>query len=116
MKTSQIAFNIVALLIAGLCVLSLLSTLFVVMPTVPHGSRGIWYFIISLEAILIVMLGGGGIANFAKGRLAPWPTGTMIAGYCLSMWLLPLAIWGVIALQSERKRQRNEPENATALN
>jgi hypothetical protein len=32
------------------------------------------------------------------------------------MWLLPLAIWGVIALQSERKRQRNEPENATALN
>ena len=112
MRASHIAFNIVALLIAGLCVVTLLSALFVVMPGVPPDKRGFWYFLISLEAILIVTLGGGGVANFAKGRLAPWPTGTMIAGYCITIWLLPLAIWGVFALLAERKRQRNEPGNA----
>ena len=60
---------------------------------------------------MILMLGGGGIANFAKGRLAAWPTGVMIAGYCISVWLLPLAIWGVVALLAERKRQNNELQN-----
>ena len=63
------------------------------MPGTPPDNRGIWYFIISLEAILILILAGGGITNFAKGRLAPWPTGIMVAGYCISIWLLPLAIW-----------------------
>jgi hypothetical protein len=91
-RASQIAFNIVALLIAGMCVVTLLSALFMMIPDAPPEKRGFWYF--------------------AKGRLAPWPTGTMIAGYCITIWLLPLAIWGVLALLAEMQRQRSEPENA----
>jgi len=30
----------------------------------------------------------------------------MILGYCISGWLIPLAIWGVILLISERKRRQ----------
>ena len=111
MKAGQIAFTVVGLLIAGLCLVSALSSLFIVLPGIPTDRRGFWYFLIALEAIMILMLGGGGIANFAKGRLAAWPTGVMIAGYCISVWLLPLAIWGVVALLAERKRQNNELQN-----
>ncbi len=112
MRAGQIAFTIVGLLIAGLCLVSLLSAVFIVLPGVPIDKRGFWYFLISLEAIVVIMLGGGGIANFAKGRFSPWPTGVMIGAYCISVWLLPLAIWGVIALLAERKRQNNVTGNA----
>jgi hypothetical protein len=112
MKPSQIVFNIVALLIAGFCVFGLLSTAFIVMPATPIDRRGIWYLMICLYSILILMLGGGGVANFAKGRLAAWPTGVIVGGYCLSVWLLPLAIWGVLAMLAERKRSQGQITNA----
>jgi hypothetical protein len=105
MKPSHLVFNILTLLIAVLLVVSLLGAWFLVMPSMPADGRNFWHFIIAFEVILILTLGGGGIANFAMGRLAPWPTGIIIAGYCISMWLFPLAIWGLVALLVERKRK-----------
>ncbi len=32
--------------------------------------------------------------------------------YCISVWLLPSGIWGIVALLSEHKRQRREAEQA----
>src|SRR5690349_9558803 len=109
MKPGHTIFNIIGLFIAGMLLVSALSAWFVVMPGVPVEKRGFWHFLIVLEAIMIALIGGGGIANFAKGRLAGWPTGTMIFAYCISVWLLPLGIWGVVILMSEHKRRQREP-------
>ena len=86
--------------------ISLLSILFLVMPDIPLEKRGFWHFLIAYEVVLIGTIGGGALTNFAKGRLSGWPTGLMSAGYFISVWLIPLAIWGIIALRSEQKQQQ----------
>ena len=112
-KTNRLAFNIVGLIIAGLCGLAALSTLFVVLPSAPSKQHTWWHFMAACEAIAALTVGGGGIVNLAKGRrLAPWPTGIMIVGYLVMVWLLPLALWGVISLILERKRRQKESGSA----
>jgi hypothetical protein len=103
MRTGQIAFNLDSLLIAGFLVVSVLGILIllIVMPGSPPESRGIWYFTMSVEVLLIVALAVGGVTNFARGTLSTWPTAVMIGGYCISIWLLPLAIWGIVLLRSK---------------
>jgi hypothetical protein len=119
MKLGHIIFNVVGLFIAGMLLVSALSAFFIVMPGVPIEKRGFWHFLIALEAIMIVLIGGGGIANFAKGRLAGWPTGTMIFAYCISVWLLPFGIWGIVVLLAEHKRRQREatgvPQESTSF-
>lgn len=115
MKLGQIIFNVVSLLIAGILLLALLSALFIVMPGVPADKRGFWHFLIALLTIVIALLGVGGIANFAKGQLAGWPTGAIIFAYCISVWLLPLGIWGIVALLSENKRRQRETSQPPSL-
>jgi hypothetical protein len=85
---------------------SILSIMFVVMPGFLPEKRGWWRFLMAYETVLITTIGGGAMANFAKGRLSGWPTGFMVAGYFMSGWLIPLAIWGIIALRAEQKHQR----------
>ena len=96
MRLSQTIFNVVAILVAAFFVVSALGIVFLVMPTSPPENRGIWHFTVAIEVLIIVTLGGGSIANFAHGRISTWPTGFIIAGYCISLWLLPLAISGRI--------------------
>lgn len=98
MKTSHVVFNFLGLLIAAFLILSALGIFFIVMPSTQPESRGIWHFTMAVETIIILLLGGGGVMNFARGRLLAWPTAGMILGYCISIWLLPLAIWGGILL------------------
>ena len=113
MKINRLAFNIVGLIIAGLCAFAALSTLFVVLPGAPPKAQGWWYFMAASEAIAALTLGGGGMVNIAKGRrLAPWPTAIMILGYLVMVWLLPLALWGVISLILERKHRQKETGGA----
>jgi len=110
MKINRLAFNVVGLIIAGLCAFAALSTLFFVLPGAPSKSQGWWYFMATSEAIAALTLGGGSIVNLARGRrLAPWPTAIMILGYLVMVWLLPLAIWGVVSLILERKHRHKEP-------
>ena len=90
MKRGHVIFNVVELCTAGLFLVSALSTWFVVM----------------------LLIAGGGIANFAKGRLAGWPTGMMVFAYCISVWLLPLGVWGIVILLIEPKRRRIEAGQA----
>jgi hypothetical protein len=116
MKTNRFAFNVVGLIIAGLCLFAAFSTLFVVLPGIPNDQRGFWYFMASIEFITALTVGAGGTLNLVKRRgLAPWPTGIMIAGYCASVWLVPLALWGIVSLLVERRHCRNEPGNAQQI-
>jgi hypothetical protein len=109
MKTNRLAFNVVGLIVAGLCGMAALSTLFIVLPSAPAKQQTWWYFMAASEAIAALNLGGGGIVNLAKGRrLAPWPTGIMIVGYLVMVWLFPLAFWGIISLILERKHRQKE--------
>jgi hypothetical protein len=55
--------------------------------------------------LIVALVGGGGLANLANGGLSVWPTVTMILGYCISVFLIPLGIWGAVLLGMERKRQ-----------
>ena len=113
MKINRFAFNIVGLIVAGLCVFAALSTLFVVLPSGPTKAHGWWYFMAASEAVATLTLGAGGIVNLAKGRrLAPWPTGVMIFGYLVMVWLLPLALWGIVSLILERKHLQKESASA----
>lgn len=108
MKLGHIIFNVVGLFIAGMLLVSALSAFFIVLPGAPTEKRGFWHLFMAIQAIMIVLIAGGGIANFAKGRLAGWPTGVMIFAYCISFWLLPLGIWGIVALLAEHKRRQRE--------
>ncbi len=109
MKFNQLAFIIVGLVIAGVALFAALSTWFIVLPDIGSGKRRFFYFLMAVEVVTFLAVGGGGIANLAKGRrLAPWPTGIMILGYCASVWLLPLALWGIISLVLEHKRAQAE--------
>jgi hypothetical protein len=113
MKTNRLAFNIVGLIIAGLCGLAALSTVLVALPSAPSKQHAWWHFMAACEGIAVLTVGGGGIVNLAKGRrLAPWPTGIMIVGYLVMVWLLPLALWGVISLILERKHRQKESGSA----
>jgi len=117
MKINRIAFNIVGLVIGGLCAFAALSTLFLVLPGAPPKAHGWWYFMAASEAIAAVTVVGGGIVNLAKGRLlAPWPTGAMILGYLIMVWLFPLALWGVISLILERKHCQKVAGSAQTTN
>jgi hypothetical protein len=112
MSVNRFAFNFVGMLIAGVCLFAALSTVFVVLPGISPHKRGFWHFLTVIEAATALTVGGGGIANLTKGRrLAPWPTGIMIAGYCISVWLAPLAVWGIVSLLVERKCRANTSGN-----
>ena len=113
MSAGQIAFNVVSLLIAGLLVVSALGILFLVMPGSPPDSRGIWYFTISVEFIATLAIGSGGIANFARDRLSSWPTAIMIGGCCITIWLLPLAIWRIVLLRGSLNQASDRSINET---
>src|SRR4051812_4607411 len=115
MKTNRFAFNVIGLLVAGLFALAALSTVFVVMPGVPVKDHGWWRFLATTEAIGALTVGGGSLVNLTRGRrLDPWPTGIMIVGYLVTIWLFPLAIWGIVSLIVERKCPREEPAIAEA--
>src|SRR5262245_57894112 len=111
MKINRFAFNIVSLIVAGLFAVAAFGTVFAVLPGASLEHRGFWHLMAAIESIVAVTAGGGGIVNLVKGRLAPWPTGIMIVGYIITVWLLPLAIWGVISLVLEHKRHKKELES-----
>jgi hypothetical protein len=86
---------------------SVLCILFIVAPGHSPETQGWWHFLLAYEAVLVLTIGGGAITNLAKGRLSGWPPGAMICGYFMSLWLIPLAIWGIVALVREQKRQQS---------
>jgi hypothetical protein len=55
---------------------------------------------------VILLVGGGSFANLVDRGLKFWPTISMIVGYFASIFLLPLGIWGIVALGMEQKRRR----------
>jgi hypothetical protein len=112
MTRSQMLFNLIGLVVAGHCVLFIGIAWYVFTRDPSPASEGVWHFVRGYGALLIVMIGGGAVANFARGRLSRWPTRFMIAGYCLSILLLPLAFWGLGALWRERRRQEEQRSSA----
>ncbi|HOC56460.1 MAG TPA: hypothetical protein PKI20_12630 [Verrucomicrobiota bacterium] len=106
MKASHTVYNAIGLFLSCMFLVSVLSIIFVVSPGFPPEKRGWWHFLVAYEAVLIGLIGGGALGNLAKGRLSGLPTGLMAAGYFMSGWLIPLAIWGILALRAEQKRQR----------
>lgn len=111
MRINRFAFIIVGLIVAGLCSIAALSTLLVVLPSQPPKDHGWWHFLVTIAVIAALTLGGGGVVNLAKGRrLAPWPTGFMILGYLVTVWLLPLALWGMVSLIREHKHRSSVEE------
>jgi hypothetical protein len=112
MTRSQMLFNLIGLVVAGHCVLFIGIAWYVFTRDPSPASEGAWHFVRGYGALLIVMIGGGAVANFARGRLSRWPTRFMIAGYCLSILLLPLAFWGLGTLWRERRRQEEQRSSA----
>jgi hypothetical protein len=108
MRRDHVIFNGVGLFIAGLLSLAALSTYLAVLPGVPTGKRDFWHFLIAIEIMMGIFIGGGGIANLAKRQITGWPTGIMIFAYCMSIWLFPMGIWGIVILLAERKRRKRE--------
>lgn len=112
MRTAQIVYNVVALLFVGFFVVSALGVYFIVMPSSEPDGRGIWYFTLSLEAIIILGLALGALANFINSRLLTIPTLVTIVCFAISLYLIPLAIWGIFLLLYELKRVRAAQEAA----
>jgi hypothetical protein len=96
MKQSHIMFNIVGLIIAMICAISGCGKI----EMHGHESSLLW------TGLIMLLVEGGGFANLVRRRLTPGPTITMITGYCISVLLIPLAIWGIVLLVIERNRKR----------
>lgn len=96
MRQRHTIFNVVGLTLAMIFTISGCGQL-------TGGGRG---SILLWTALVVLLVGGGSIANLSERRLALWPTTAMIVGYCASFFLLPFGIWGIIELVLERKRPR----------
>jgi hypothetical protein len=95
MRQSHIIFNVVGLTMAFIFAVSGCGQL------MGHGREStlLW------TGLVVLLVGGGSIANLGNRGLSTWPTITMIAGYCISVFLIPFGIWGIVALALERKRR-----------
>ena len=96
----------VSIFLAGIFLFAALSTLYIVAPGYPADKRGWWQFLFALELLVVVLVGGGAIVNFAKRRFLGWSTGLMIFGYCATVWLIPMGIWGIVLLIWDFRRNR----------
>ena len=98
MKTRHIVFNVLGLTFAFIATISGCGQL-----TGGHDAGPLlWTVLVTL------LIGGGSIANLSEGRLAIWPTISMITGYFLTVFLFPLGVWGIIELVRGRKRTRRK--------
>jgi hypothetical protein len=107
MKTSHLILNVIGLLCACLLVTSAVGIYFFLLPAADADGRGVWYFVMAAESVMILLLGSGASANLAKGRLVRWPTAMMIVGAFLSVYFIPIAVWGMVALILQQKKQRD---------
>jgi hypothetical protein len=97
MRQHVVLFNVVGLTFAMLLGISCCGQ-------VTGGGRGdifVWTLFSGL------LLAGGSIANLTRRRFSLWPTIAVIGGYCITVFLLPFGIWGIVALVAEQKRSRN---------
>lgn len=69
-----------------------------------HRWPGLWNFCLIYNIFLVLLIGGGSLANFMNRRLTIGPTVGMIAGFVLSVVLLPLAVWGAVYVRAEIKK------------
>jgi hypothetical protein len=79
---------------------------------VPGRGNTFWLVFFIYWLTLAVMIGGGSLVNLVRRRLSLWPSITLISGYFLSLWLIPLGIWGIVALARDRKRKRKSMRSA----
>jgi hypothetical protein len=113
MRTTQVNFNTITLVVAGLIFAVTVFGLSQILKGI--GERNSSYFLILWNLSVVFLLATGAIANFAAKRFAGWPTALISAGYFVSIWLVPMGIWGIVLLFAEHKSlQTNPPENTTS--
>ena len=95
MRTSHTIYNVVGLTITLILLVSACGQI------QGHYREGPMLYTV----FIALLVGGGSFTNLAGRGLLAWPTIITITGYCLSIFLLPFGIWGIIALVFERKRQ-----------
>ena len=107
MNTGQTLFNAVGIVIAGFLLFAgLVSLSDFIRADYPRLGDDFWFLFFVLDCVLVFLIGGGSLANLANHRLNPWPTLAVIAGYILTLVLLPIAVWGIVLLVQEQKRHR----------
>jgi len=106
MKTGHLIFNVIAISIA---LFLALAEIFNLDAEATHRHffhrwPGLWDFCLIYNIILVLLIGGGSLANFMNRRLTVGPTVGMIVGFMLTVVLLPLAVWGAVYVRSEIKK------------
>ena len=95
MRQSHIIFNVIGIASAAIFGMSACGQILGGYPQ----STILW------TGIVILLVGGGSLANLFDRGLSFWPTIIVISGYCISMFLVPFAIWGIVLLVLDRKRR-----------
>jgi hypothetical protein len=107
MKTGQATFNAVGILVAGFLLVSgIFSLTDSIRHDFPQRSPDFWFLFFVLDNVLVFLIGGGCLANLANRKFTLGPTLAVILGYCFTVILSPLAIWGLILLVQERKQHQ----------
>jgi hypothetical protein len=96
MRQHVILYNVIGITLSFLFGVSLIGQM-------SGGGRG---DIIVWTLISALLLAGGSVANLTRRRFSTWPTIATIGGYCITVFLLPFGIWGIVALVAEQKRNR----------
>ena len=69
-----------------------------------HHWPGLWDFCLIYNIFLVLLIGGGSVANLLNRRLTIGPTIGIAVGYVLSVVFLPLAVWGLYYARMEIKK------------
>ena len=106
MKTGHLIYNVTAISIA---LFLALAEIFNLDAEATHRHffhrwPGLWDFCLIYNIFLVLLIGGGSLANFMNRRLTVGPTVGIIVGLTLSVILLPLAVWGAVYVRAEIKK------------
>lgn len=111
MKLRHTIFNSIGLAIAGIVGVMLVLTLFSVVSGHSYAAQNrsiATLFWMGIELAIVVCLGGCGLSNLVSDKLKPKATTVMIVAYCLTCFLLPVGIWGIIELWQNREGMRRK--------
>ena len=106
MKLGHLIFNVVGISIA---LFLALAEVFNLDAEVTHARffhhwPGLWSFCVLYNIFLVLLIGGGSLANLINRRLKPGPTIGIVVGYALSIVFIPLAVWGIYYARERIKR------------
>ena len=108
MIPSQLWLNFWAFVFACFILVAVLVVSCFVLPGMPPDTRHFWMLIVAVQALAVVLLFIGSVANFSWGILRGWPIYMLVAGFLLTGLLLPFSIRAIVLWRRQQAYWKGE--------